>query len=419
MKSQIAKKVKIKLDNTESLISGNSRVITTVRALVHRVANSSSTALITGESGTGKEVVAKEMHQRSARSQQKFVPVNCAAIPKDLLESELFGHRKGSFTGAFSDRVGRFQLADQGTVFLDEIGDMSSDMQVKLLRVLQERKIDPIGSQKEISIDVRVIAATHRDLQKEIELGKFREDLYYRLNVLPIHLPPLRDRLEDIPLLFNKFAVYHAKNQNPVGLSSEFCDFLKSYTWPGNIRELGNFVDRFSTLFPGEILTTKIVPASMLPKALADKHPNPSLSMENLVLGAHQPEQLEENHKRGFEEKWAVFFDQKWRLQQGNEKIPNNVVVKEFESEEKARAWINNQGGKKNPVLETIMLAQGEQEFPNDGLPLKKHLVDIEKNLIRLALQRAQGNISQTARLLNLQRTTLVEKINKYQLKSG
>ncbi len=412
----------ISSDSSKSLILGTSASVTALRALVHKVADSSSTALITGESGTGKEVVAREMHAYSSRAVESFVPVNCAAIPKDLLESELFGHKKGAFTGAFADRVGRFQLANRGTLFLDEIGDMSADMQVKLLRVLQERKIDPIGAQKEVSIDVRVIAATHRTLPKEIKEGRFREDLFYRLNVLPIHLPPLRERLEDIPELFDKFAVIFADKSDPVKLSKEFSDFLAAYDWPGNIRELGNLVDRFTTLFPGRVLSTKIVPASMLPSALAEKHPHPDLSIEDVFApsgeaeireaGTTDPNSLETDI-------WSAYFDQKWRLVRGNEGIPNNMIVKEFSSEEKGLAWVKGQENLTNPLENTIMLAQGGDEFPNDGLPLKKHLADIERNLIKLALGRAEGNISKTARLLNLQRTTLVEKINKYQLKGG
>ena len=185
---------------------GLSESAKTLRNLVATMANSNATVMITGESGTGKELLARLLHDQSDRCGANFVPINCAAIPKDLLESELFGHRKGSFTGAVADRIGRFELAHGGTIFLDEIGDMSLDMQVKLLRVLQERTVDPIGGTRQVQVDVRVIAATHRDLDTEIEAGRFREDLYYRLNVLPMVTPALRERNTDVPELLTFFA---------------------------------------------------------------------------------------------------------------------------------------------------------------------------------------------------------------------
>ena len=175
-------------------IIGNSPPMRDIRKLIETIADSTATVMINGESGTGKELVAQALHHQSSRSDANFVPLNCAAIPKELMESELFGHRKGAFTGALADRVGRFELAHGGTLFLDEIGDLSLDMQVKLLRVLQERMVDPVGSSRAVEVDVRVIAATHRDLELEISEGRFREDLYYRLNVLPVTTPPLRER---------------------------------------------------------------------------------------------------------------------------------------------------------------------------------------------------------------------------------
>ena len=184
---------------------GESDAIRAIRDLLPVVAASSSTVLITGESGTGKEIVARSLHDLSHRANANFVPINCAAIPKDLIESELFGHRTGAFTGAVTDRVGRFELAHNGSIFLDEIGDLPLELQVKLLRVLQERVIDPVGGTKPVPIDVRVIAATHRDLEAEIAAGRFREDLYYRLNVLPLNTPPLRERATDVPLLLQFF----------------------------------------------------------------------------------------------------------------------------------------------------------------------------------------------------------------------
>ena len=238
--------------NTPQFI-GDSDAVRAIRGLLPVVALSNSTVLITGESGTGKEIVARSLHDLSGRSAGNFVPINCAAIPKDLIESELFGHSKGAFTGAATDRKARFELAHNGSIFLDEIGDLSLELQVKLLRVLQERVVDPVGGAKAISINVRVIAATHRDLEAEIVAGRFREDLYYRLNVLPISTPPLRERSADVPLLLNFFAEsFKVQGEKPISFSPDFMQALKAYHWPGNVRELSNLVDRFSTLFAGQ-----------------------------------------------------------------------------------------------------------------------------------------------------------------------
>jgi sigma-54 specific flagellar transcriptional regulator A len=238
------------VDLFRSLV-GTSRAVQSVRKMIHQVANSDANVLILGESGTGKEVVARNLHYYSARRQNAFVPVNCGAIPADLLESELFGHEKGAFTGAISARQGRFELAESGTLFLDEIGDMSLNMQVKLLRVLQERTFERVGSNKSIEADVRIIAATHRDLEDAISNGKFREDLFYRLNVFPIEMPPLRERVEDIPLLVNELIrrIEHEK-RGSVRLTQGAILALCQYNWPGNVRELANLVERLAILFP-------------------------------------------------------------------------------------------------------------------------------------------------------------------------
>ncbi len=231
-------------------IIGQSEAISRVLEMIERVADSESTVLVTGESGTGKELVAKAIHYNSPRATKPFVPINCGAIPGELLESELFGHIKGAFTGAIANRVGRFELATSGTLFLDEIGDMSPGLQVKLLRVLQERRFEPVGSAKTIHSDVRVIAATNIDLEKAVEEGKFREDLYYRLNVIPIRIPALRERQGDIPLLFHHFIqeFNRSRGRNLSGITPEALDVLLSYSWPGNIRELENLVERIAIL---------------------------------------------------------------------------------------------------------------------------------------------------------------------------
>ena len=364
-----------------------------LRTLIARVASSTATALITGESGTGKELVARALHDQSDRSQANFVPINCAAIPTGLVESELFGHRKGSFTGAMTDRIGRFELAHGGTIFLDEIGDLSLDMQVKLLRVLQERSVDPVGGTKSVPVDVRVVAATHRDLEQEIVAGRFREDLYYRLNVLPLNTPALRQRSQDVPVLLAHFAAHFAqKGQTPISFAADFLGALQDYAWPGNVRELSNLVDRFSTLFSGQQLKMHTVPPSLLPKGLqviqaerlaASPSDNTNLPV---VAGA----MAIENHSA------------------------NADVMNPF-----ANPAPDQPLDAHNEVEHIIMLAQGLPSLPPEGLSLKDRLADIERDLIVQALQRTDGNVSQTARLLNLQRTTLIEKLNKYDLRQG
>jgi transcriptional regulator with PAS, ATPase and Fis domain len=222
----------------------------TVYSLIDRVAPTDSTVLITGESGTGKELVARAIYDGSPRAAKPLVPVNCGSIPENLLESELFGHVKGAFTGALYSRPGRFSLADKGTIFLDEIGDMSPHLQTKLLRVIQEQAFEPVGSTKTLQVDVRVIAATHQDLRKLIEEKKFRMDLYYRLNVIQIQLPPLRERVEDIPLLCDHFlkSFNQRLRGDILGFSEDAMNYLKGYSWPGNVRELENLIERLVIL---------------------------------------------------------------------------------------------------------------------------------------------------------------------------
>jgi sigma-54 specific flagellar transcriptional regulator A len=362
-----------------------------IRHLIERVASSSATVLITGESGTGKELVARALHDQSDRSGGNFVPINCAAIPKDLLESELFGHRKGAFTGAMADRIGRFELAHGGTIFLDEIGDLSLDMQVKLLRVLQERTVDPVGGLKSVEVDVRVVAATHRDLEAEIEAGRLREDLYYRLNVLPLNTPALRQRTQDVPALLAHFAEHFAvKGQTPISFTADFIEALKDYAWPGNVRELSNLVDRFNTLFSGQLLSLATVPSSLLPKGLralqAQRVSTPIV--DSLEIVAPLAKEMQHSANADMMNPFA------------NPAPPLEMDLH-------------------NEVEDIIMLAQGLPSLPPEGLSLKDRLADIEKDLIVQALNRTDGNVSQTARLLNLQRTTLIEKLNKYDLRQG
>ena len=247
-------------------LSGNSRATKQINRMIEQVADSEATVLILGESGTGKEVVARKLHFHSHRRGKPFVPVNCGAIPADLLESELFGHEKGAFTGAISARQGRFEMADGGTLFLDEIGDMSMPMQVKLLRVLQERSFERVGSNKTVKCNVRIIAATHRNLEKAIETERFREDLYYRLNVFPIEMPPLRERVEDIPILATDIiSRIENEKRGSVRLTPAAVAALCQYSWPGNVRELANLIERMAILYPFGVVDSGDLPDKFKP----------------------------------------------------------------------------------------------------------------------------------------------------------
>jgi len=249
------------LVQTERIV-GNSPAMQEVYKTVGKVAKADATVLITGESGTGKELVAEALHYNSNRRSGPIVKVSCAALPETLLEAELFGHEKGSFTGAMTQRRGRFEMADKGTIFLDEIGEMSLPMQTKLLRVLQERKIERVGSSLPIKVDIRIICATNKDLQRQVEQQKFRDDLFYRLNVINIHMPPLRDRKEDIPALVEHFLAKHrySATAQPAAISEEALKRLMEYDWPGNVRELENVVERAVVLSRGQIITSRELP---------------------------------------------------------------------------------------------------------------------------------------------------------------
>ncbi|MBI5496627.1 MAG: sigma-54-dependent Fis family transcriptional regulator [Deltaproteobacteria bacterium] len=244
---------------------GDSTAIRQVLAVVDKVADSPSTVLVTGESGTGKELVARALHDGSSRRDRPFITINCAAIPKDLMESELFGHEKGAFTGATTSKPGRFELADQGTLFLDEIGELPPEMQVKLLRVLQESEFERVGGIKTLRVDVRLIAATNRDLRQAITEGRFREDLFYRLNVVPVALPPLRERLDDIPPLVEHFITkYNQRLSRQVRhITPEALERLREYPWPGNIRELENIIERSVLFAEGDTLSEKDLPPEL------------------------------------------------------------------------------------------------------------------------------------------------------------
>ena len=269
-------------------LTGESQPITDLKAVIGRVAPTESWVLITGENGTGKEIVARSIHNQSGRADRPLVAVNCAAIPEELIESELFGHEKGAFTGAEKAQEGKFELADGSTLFLDEIGDMSLKTQAKILRILQEQAFEHVGGRKTIKVDVRVIAATNKDLAREIEAGNFREDLYYRLKVFPLELPPLRDRAGDIPLLISDFmdTLVRQHGFKPIAFSPEAMDVLQQYPWPGNVRELKNFVERMFIMFAGDTVTADRLPPEFKPAPRAPEPDAPAVApspMDDLI----------------------------------------------------------------------------------------------------------------------------------------
>ena len=424
-------------------IVGSHSATEQLRQLIETIAHSNSTALITGESGTGKELVAQALHTHGPRAGGPFVPINCGAIPRELIESELFGHRKGSFTGAFAHRVGRFELAQGGTLFLDEIGDLPLDMQVKLLRVLQERRILPVGADSEIPIDVRVVAATHKDLEAEVSAGRFREDLYYRINVLPVATTPLRERAQDVADLLAHYAAHHVQGDlAPLTFTERMLELLTAYEWPGNVRELSNLMDRLSTLFPGQCVDLETVPSIMLPSGLARLQAqrlgrrvdaplvqhlkNMSPRTVSPVVSDVRPSAAQALYAPPQDDECVVEMLRDLSLLPLDEipapaPAPVAKAVPAAPREPVPAQWVEPgqpslfaSNDEINPVEQAVLLAQGIQALPEEGLSLKDHLVNIERGLIQQALDRAKGNVSQTAKLLQLQRTTLIEKINKY-----
>jgi sigma-54 dependent transcriptional regulator, flagellar regulatory protein len=337
---------------------GHSAPMQRVNALIRQVAPFDSSVLVLGESGSGKELVARTIHDCSPRRDKPFIAINCGAIPAELLESELFGHEKGAFTGAINTRKGRFELAESGTLFLDEIGDMSLPMQVKLLRVLQERVFERVGGSRPQRCDVRIIAATHRNLEQSIERGQFREDLFYRLNVFPVEMPPLRERPDDLQALIAEFNLRLVqRGLGSVRFSATALSALRDYAWPGNVRELSNLVERMAILLP---------------------HAE--------VRGSDLPE--------------------RYRGAQVVEDVSSAALLALMEEQ---------------PVIGDHFAAQflGQGDvgtLPAGGLDLKDHLAGIEIGLIRQALDSANGVVAHAAKLLRVQRTTLVEKLRKYGL---
>ena len=381
--------------------SGRSAAIREVVHLVQQVAQHDSSVLILGESGTGKEVVARAVHDSSRRRTGPFVAVNCGAIPADLLESELFGHEKGSFTGAYSTRKGRFEIAEGGTLFLDEIGDMSLPMQVKLLRVLQERVFERVGNHQPICCNVRIIAATHRDLDEAILRGQFRGDLFYRLNVFPIEMPSLRERLDDLDVLIGEFIEQNRVAGRPaIALTPTAMAVLRRHPWPGNVRELGNLVERLSILNGGHVVDVAQLPPRYRPVAL----------LEELALAAPELPST-----TGAERAPDTLPTTALRPSIGIAPAPaaETAVAGELASEtlDGIETLALLCGGAGLPVDGAHVDAG---ELPVDGIDLRAHLFAIEHRLITQALQRSGGTVAQAARLLGLRRTTLVEKLRKF-----
>jgi sigma-54 specific flagellar transcriptional regulator A len=340
--------------------TGDSEAMQAIRRMIGQVAPTRSNVLILGESGTGKEMVARHVHERSGRHLAPFVPVNCGAIPAELLESELFGHEKGAFTGALTARIGRFEFAEGGTLFLDEIGDMPLQMQLKLLRVLQERCYERVGSNRSIRCDVRVIAATHRNLETAIKQGTFREDLYYRLNVFPLEIPPLRERLGDLRSLINELLARQTRSEGTgLKLSAQAVQALTEYSWPGNVRELSNLLERLTILYPEQLVRVED-----LPEAYRRGHAMAPQGRARPELPMAAPAEVEAGQVE------ADWFDAT---------SPTRI----------------------------------EASLPRGGFDLRSHLMAIESTLIQRALEESGGVVADAARLLNLRRTTLVEKLRK------
>jgi sigma-54 specific flagellar transcriptional regulator A len=372
--------------------SGTSRALRAVHRLIEQVAPHDTNVLILGESGTGKEMVARHIHELSGRAGNPFVPVNCGAIPADLLESELFGHEKGAFTGALSTRLGRFEFAESGTLFLDEIGDMSLQMQVKLLRVLQERTFERVGSNRTLHCNVRIIAATHRDLEAAIIAGHFREDLFYRLHVFPVQMPPLRERLEDLPALIEHLVQRQVQmGGQRVTLDRRAMDCMAQNLWPGNVRELSNLLERLAVLFPEQTIRAQDLPecyrgggaaASAGGGARLAPDPAPTLA------GAAPLTARERVERTG---------------------APTTMEI--------ANGGQTSSDGEPIDAEEVLaVLGEIDPTLPCGGIDLKTHLSNIEIGLIRKALRDADGTVAGAARLLNIRRTTLVEKLRKYRL---
>jgi two-component system, NtrC family, response regulator AtoC len=327
-------------DDIETKFVGNSQQMKEVFHLIYKLSKVETTVLIRGENGTGKELVAKAIHYNSFQKSGQFVAVNCGAIPENLIESEFFGHEKGAFTGATERKIGKFQAANNGTLFLDEIGELKTDMQVKLLRAIQDKSFTPVGSVREVKINVRIIAATNRNLEKMIQEGKFREDLFYRLNVMPIFMPPLRERLDDLEKLVDYFIkkFNRKQNRNFEGIDSSTLLLLKKYKWPGNIRELENFVERAFIVESGNRITNSSLTESMKSLLPASTYTSSSTSQNTLPTGPVTEDSFKpldfDNFKEEMEKEFIVkaLKQNKGRINQtvANANIPKNTLLRKM-----------------------------------------------------------------------------------------
>lgn len=353
-------------ESAESLLVGQSETMRELRRIIRQVAPSTASVLLTGPSGSGKEVVARAIRAESRRVAKSYVAVNCGAIPRDLIESELFGHEKGSFTGAVSQRRGRFEEANGGTLFLDEIGDMPFDMQVKLLRVLEDRTIQRVGGSGQIAVDTRVISATHRDIHAQIEGGKFREDLYYRLSVFPIDIPSLAERREDVQALASHFLTEIATRDTPTKLLPAAMLRLAYHDWPGNVRELRNVIERACILFPGQ-----------------------SVGAEQIELAIGGRRRAPDQAARALQE-IAV-------------QRPQPPVLTLVEAPREAA-----------PPAEAETAFEVAVSLDDGPVDLRTLVTDLESRYIAEALRQTEGVVAEAARLLSLKRTTLIEKMRKH-----
>jgi len=371
-------------------VFGASPSMLQLRMLIKACARSTASVLIQGETGTGKEVICRELHRLSARCNMPLVALNCAAIPATLLESELFGYRKGAYTGAITDRKGRLELAHGGTLFLDEIGDMPLDLQAKLLRFLEDRVVEPLGGAGDgITVDVRVIAATHKNLPDLVQARQFREDLFYRLNVVPLAVPPLRERSDELPMLCRHFAELHAGGAAPIAFTDLSLALLAEYDWPGNVRELSNLIVRFSVLFSGQTLDLLNMPPMILPPGLQ------TLLRDHCERqGASWEPDLMPEFPLTREESLLDYF----RDSTAAEDVPAPVPV----------------GSDQDPLQALLRGAESIRTLPSEGIEAKGLLERLEMTLIRLALRQTSNNNTHSARLLRMERTTFIQKVARY-----
>ncbi len=371
---------------TEGII-GQSSSLRDVFKIITKVAPTDSTVLVTGESGTGKEVLVRALHANSLRADRPFIPINCGAIPRELLESELFGHEKGAFTHAIRSKPGRFELGDTGTVFLDEIGEMDLPLQVKILRVLQEREIERVGGTGVRKVDVRIIAATNRNLEAEVKAGRFREDLYYRLNVIPMHLPPLRERGRDILILSDFFLkkFCEIKQRATLTLSDDVQKALAAYSWPGNVRELENFMERLSILADGPVVVMDDLPEKII-NEIGDLNYLPALPPAEPEFEAAESQAAQAT------------------LSAAAATLP---VSREPQAEPVLQAMLAPQ------VSSGVFTWPSLEQLKNMDMGLKEFMDTVEEHLVQEALAKASGVKNQAAELLGIKRTTLIEKLKK------